>query len=221
MHICFLDTNVLADWIIVNEELERKKGIDEKTNYLEDVIGKLRPTALFSYLLLETINANDKIEDFEFITSNLAIAETIAVTYERYVAEDLFKMLMPIKYLPMIKREHNNPKVFDIHKETFLAFKQKFLESNKVKLTEKLDILQIIELITQHKIDTYDAFLISQARELPCEFFITGDGRIDNNNKKDKLPLIIQLVKPHYVYFMFPDIYKEKTIRLTSISKRE
>lgn len=194
MPICFLDTNIITDWIIINEELQKIEGTEKRIEYIKN-FKNIREEALYSYLLMETIKTNDSILDLNFVTSNLAMAEMIAVTYERYIAEDLFKMLLPMQYLQFIKRKYENEHVLKVHTENIRRFFKFFIETHKIELVEKVDTEKIMETITKCKIDTYDSFLICQAIENSCVYFISNDERIKTKNKPD-----IKIVKSNYVF---------------------
>lgn len=194
MPLCFLDTNIITDWIIINEELQKIEGTEKRIGYLKN-FKNIREEALYSYLLIETIKTNDSILDLNFVTSNLAMAEMITVTYERYIAEDLFKMLLPMRYLSLIKRKYNNEHVLKLHTENIRRFFKSFIKTQKIKLVEKVDTEKIMTTITKCKIDTYDSFLICQAIENSCVYFISNDERIKTKKKPD-----IKIVKSIYFF---------------------
>lgn len=218
MFTCFLDTNIITDWIIINEKLQeiddsdKKTSTDKRIEFLKN-LGKIRSEALYSYLLMEAINTNDSIPDFNFVTSDLAIAETISVTHERYIAEELFRLLLPLKYLPIIKRKYENENVSKVHAENISRFIKNFLGIQKIKIVENVNLKMLFYTITKCKIDTYDSFLICQAIQNSCKFFISND----EHAKRRGVPKI-KIVKSAYIYNLIQDKIKKPVIDFKLLS---
>ena len=173
---CFLDTNVLTDWVIINSEIQKKETTEEKINYLK-TFRNIRGVALYSYLLLETLKSNKLIPNYRFFTSRVALAELISNIKERYIAEDLFRKLIPIKYLKTSKSYITD----EISKRTYDDignFILSFIKSKKLHLCEKFQPIVISKLILRENIDTYDSLLMTQSIAEKCDFFITSDDRL-------------------------------------------
>jgi predicted nucleic acid-binding protein len=180
----FLDTNILTDWVIINSEVKKKSNTDEVIKYLEN-FKTVREVALYSYVSLQIINSNDIIPKFRFFTSRVAIAELISNIKGRYIAEDLFRKLIPIKYMKFHKSVTN-----DIAKKVdddVLYFLGNFIKSKKIKLCETVHHPTISKLILGDGIDTYDSLLISQSVAEKCNFFATSDTGIKLKNSNIKI----------------------------------
>ncbi|MEM5792749.1 MAG: hypothetical protein QXY45_00090 [Candidatus Aenigmatarchaeota archaeon] len=190
----FLDANVIADWLLVYSKLKNTKNHEEKELKLRE-LWKQYTAPKICFEILEIIR-NKKMRNFSFFTSDLALAEVGDVIFKESRSIDLIKSGIAYRYIPsMIKKvvltkdEINNiMNQIKTFREIFLG--KKFSE-NKIKVHNKLeDPTFPVYLISLFRIETYDAYLISQAYDAKCCFFITKDEKLRKEVKFDGLSLI-------------------------------
>ncbi|MDG6219115.1 MAG: hypothetical protein QCI00_06715, partial [Candidatus Thermoplasmatota archaeon] len=91
----FLDSNVIANWIIVSSALKIKEPIEEKAK--KNLLNELSTPIKKSFQLLEKIK-NVKLSANIFFTSNIALSEVFSVIGDEWRAKTLYKKGIPMRY---------------------------------------------------------------------------------------------------------------------------
>lgn len=133
-----------------------------------------------AYELLELIRSQKPAPKRPlYKTSELAIAEILHLFLEEYVARSMFARGIPFKYW---QRERNEEKVTSADMEDIYKQLNVFTESFDLYPNKYIEIVhdayaypELINLILEYKVDTYDAVLISTALKAKCDYFITED----------------------------------------------
>ena len=203
----FIDSNVIANWILVNgrvNELKKKIKIKEQMtkeiNKLLNKYPKLKP----SYKLLEIIRTNE-LKEYTFIVSDLVIAEIYNVICEEGKAKKLHSNGIPFRYWPkyIYKIKLNIYDEIEIIDE-IIKFVEIFIgiekPINKIKHLERLkkpkktwseesilyDFGIFSGAILKLRCETYDALLFAQAFSEKCKYFVTEDSNLRKQLKKHK-----------------------------------
>lgn len=195
----FLDANIIADWLLVAPDVLSITEIDKKKAKLEELWKKYSaPKASFE--ILELLREG-KIKNLKFFSSELALSEVGDVVFKESGSRSLAEKGVAFRYIPKMIRETklSNPEITGILDKVRcyrLAFKDKVILHDKVK-----DPLFILYTLSFFRIETYDAYLISQAVDAKCRYFVTKDGPLRDNVKmqitKDGIEkYVIKLISP-------------------------
>ena len=172
----FLDSNVLANWLLLDATIR---------------LGKVDRAELFkrltrqtpSYLLMEAVRTDKRFYGL-LTTSRLAFAEIISVILEQAIQKRMYDQGIPFKYWErerfVEKLSRNNRS--EISKDIF-RLENAFFTSNQVRYVHDdysfADFMPLVlRSFNSFRIDQYDAILISTALEHGCKFFITEDQRL-------------------------------------------
>lgn len=196
---CFLDANVIANWIIFKKALEIMINEEEKNDFLLRR-KKDNSDAFYSYKLLNKLRI-DNIKNVNFITSSLAISEAISVINEKICMDKMYEQNIPFKYWfkykPKFELKPNE--VIELYNQ-IIGFKSIFIPYKKIKLVEKEKTNITVRIISLHK-ETHDSFLVSQAITNKANHFITTDSRLIQN-LKDKINNI-KIMKPETFFLKY------------------
>jgi len=194
MKTIFFDANIIADWLliapkIINIKDEREKELALKNLWKEYTAPKI------CFEVLELLRSK-KIEGFIFLTSDLALSEVGDVIFKESRSINLTKKGIAYRYIPkMIKKIVTSEGEVDNIMEQFMLFRTTFLNRNgsktKIKIHNRLrDPILPALLISLFRIETYDAYLISQAYDAKCDFFVTKDKDLRKEVKFEGISLI-------------------------------
>jgi hypothetical protein len=185
MDRCFLDANVVADYILLNELIKEKKTIEEKEAFLKGV-EQNNPGLFFSFGLIESIRLA-KFVSFEFFISNYVISETTSVIIEEYSLKEFNKGMNPLKY--WFKRKEKQ--IQDLKQEQIddltkllSSFHAAFVDTKLIKKSEEAMIADIVKFRTLG-CHTEDSHLLSQAtyKNIACKYFVSKDSPLKKNTK--------------------------------------
>ena len=167
----FLDANVIANWMLLDAtiSLEPKQKQD-----LFKRLSKQVP----SYRLLERVNVERGLHG-TLITSRVALAEIISVLFEQALQKKMYDQGIP-KYW---ERERHSERLSESERGDIMTqvahFGEVFYESGKIGyVDDKYAFWDVTPLVLVHRIDEYDALLISTAIQENCKYFITEDKRL-------------------------------------------
>lgn len=174
MDKAFLDSNVLANWALLDASIRlRPRTADELLNRLV----KQKP----SYLLLERVRKDDKLRGI-LSTSRLAFAEIISVLFEQYLQTRMYNQGIPFKYW---QRERDTERLSEADRadmaQQIRHLEREFFNPSNMRINyvnDNYSFDDVARLITYHKIDQYDAILVSTALESGCDYFVTEDTRL-------------------------------------------
>jgi len=175
----FLDTNVIVDYILFKLALEQqkdKRGFIENFSKSEE-FKKAHSRILNSYNSFELLLR--KTNGYVF-TSHLALAEVIKVILERYQLNKLTDEGISLKEWFILKENIKLSK--EDRKELKMGIKnfQKLFirKTKKIGLANDSNLEKILFYIVSRNIDTYDAFLVSQAKAKKIDYFVTNDRQL-------------------------------------------
>lgn len=179
----FIDSNVIADYILFKIALDVQKKTEDEyiQQFKKKEYQKQHNRIINSYKLIRDI-IQGKI-GIEVFISPLVLAEVTSVIMERQkisvlVDEGLhpsewYKMKDSIKLSPPIQEEISNQMII------FLSD----IKRKKMKITDNVDISWFLSLSVMNNFETYDSYLISQAMAEKCNFFVTNDKRLSKRKK--------------------------------------
>jgi predicted nucleic acid-binding protein len=187
----FLDANIIADWLLITSNIE--ETVEQKrTNKIKE-LWKSYTSPKSSFEIIESLRMN-KIKNFKFYSSDLALSEVSNVFYKEVFSMKLVKKGIAYRYLPKMIRNStlSEGEINEITKKISNLRKELIEEPNrKIKLYNLLRDPTLPTLfITSFKIDVYDAFLISQAFECKCKYFITKDNDLIREIKTRGLDVV-------------------------------
>ena len=197
----FIDSNVIANWIIVSSGLKTKENIS--VGETEELLSELSSPVVNSYYLLEKIK-NEKIENFCFYTSHIAYSEVFSVIGDEYRARLLSQKGVPVRYWTNMINEVVLPEKYieQIYKE-IKNFIELFFESKKFAWALDISNRDVGFFIFNCKCNTHDAIILSGALMEKCKYFITEDERLRSRLKKMKYNKIILLSSSDYLRDVF------------------
>jgi len=190
----FFDANVIADWMIVSPKIIGIKN-SERNAKLEELWKKYTAPKI-SFEILELLRYKI-IKSFNFFTSDLALAEVGDVIFKEIRSDDLKNKGIAYRYIPrMIKKlvlsedEINNiMNQMSLFRKIFIN--KNSISKNKIKIHKRLIEPRLpLYLTSLFRIETYDAYLISQAFDAGCDFFVTKEEDLRKEVKIKSLPLI-------------------------------
>jgi predicted nucleic acid-binding protein len=143
-------------------------------NRVRDKAGRKYP----SYLLMQRVRDSGGTLPVNFGTSTFAVAETTRVILDEYILRKIVNQGIPIQYWEgVIKREKVSDRDSDALFDQILRFLQIFYTAPHMIMTwhEQPDFVAVQYLITTARLSTTDAYLVGQAREGRCTYFVTED----------------------------------------------
>ena len=176
----FIDSNVLANWMLLDGAAQKAKQSPERLQEIQERAGRKWP----SFQLLEELrrigNPPSFISSFKFGTSAFAIAETSHVILQEYIAGSLYKKGIPFAYWESFSKQEQLSKrdqedlisQLDHLLETFFNPEHQILYRMDGMTT---DFTTVSILVTSFRLSTTDAFLVSQATKRGCDYFLTED----------------------------------------------
>jgi len=182
----FIDSNIIANWIIISEAIKLTKETKDKIE-LNDFHKKIQN----SYLLLEKIKENKyENESVQFFTSQFSLCEVYNVIGTEFKARKLFEKNIPFRYwTSMIKKIKLKNEQFPEINKSLDGFANTFLNPNNLKMNEvdtyKKD--NVGRLLWIYNCNTHDGVLIAQAINKKCNYFITEDEELIKNMKNNHL----------------------------------
>ena len=195
----FIDSNVIANWIMIdgrymdiNKIEDENKKQAELTKFKEEI--KKYPYQKASYDFLEKFR--EDTFGHLFFVSELVFNEVLSVILEEYVARKLISQKIPIRFW---SKRWNTYK-----KRTRLSnrdgrdivdgknhFTHTFLDTDLIKRAkEEYDEQTIVDLIITYKQDTHDSSIVAIAVANKCEYLITEDKRLRKELKDKKFERI-------------------------------
>ncbi|MBN2331284.1 MAG: hypothetical protein JXC85_05715 [Candidatus Aenigmarchaeota archaeon] len=200
----FLDSNVIADYIIINLGINEEKqeilreDLKEIEKYLKQQWKDIKQHAIYSFLLLELLRRKKHFTHHKFFTSLLAVSEVASVIYEKYCIDQMYERRIPFKYWFKPDFEIKIPqKILERIRLSIIKFHMLYISRKIIQLAENIVIQEVTDIITNKKRDTHDAFLSAQAVFNGCDFFVTNDGRLIRKMKKYKN---IEYIRPERAY---------------------
>lgn len=179
----FIDSNVIANWIIISEALKLEKEKKPK-NVLKEFHKKIQN----SYFLLEKIKDN-LFENCVFFTSQFALCEVYNVIGTEFKSRNLAKKRIPYRYWPSMLRQiklkdEHFPEIDKSLKDFVNIFLNK--EDYKIYRAELYSQDDVGHLLWICNCNTHDGLLIAQAKYYNCKYFITEDKNLVENMRKKK-----------------------------------
>jgi hypothetical protein len=137
-----------------------------------------------SYRLLEEIRKKASNLPLKFATSTFAFAEITSVILSEYVSSRLYDAGVPFLFWEGLqKQEKLSEKDEDLLIQEEIRLLSVFMNAGQtdapreplIKWADPPDFVSIPRLITSLRISTTDAFLVAQASQAECAYFVTED----------------------------------------------
>jgi hypothetical protein len=178
----FIDSNIIANWIIISEAMKLKKGTADKIK-LDDFHKKIQN----SYILLEKIKENKyENETCQFFTSKFSLCEVYNVIGTEFKSRKLFEKNIPFRYwMSMLKKMKLKNEQFPEIDTSLKGFTSTFLNPNDLKMhpAESYKQDNVGRLLWIYNCNTHDGMLIAQAIDGNCNYFISEDEELIKNMK--------------------------------------
>jgi len=188
----FIDSNVIANWILVNARYREINKIEDETESekeLKRFEEKLKkyPYQKNSYDFLQHLSKNK--HNYVFFVSQLVLNEVFSVILEEYVAKKLIAEGIPIRFWSkdwkQYKEKTQLPNEYSVDIVNGINnFIDTFLDEPIIYAKEKYDRKSIVEFIIGFKCDTHDASICAIAIANKCKYLITEDSRLRDQLKK-------------------------------------
>lgn len=214
----FIDSNIIANWLMINErhkiidniidKKERKKKDLEFKRAIEN--HKYQKS---SYEFIEKVK--DRKSNHNFFVSELVFNEIFSVMLEEYVAQRLIKDGIPIRFWS--KNWNTYKERANLSKEdsedivnTIDGFFHIFIDTRIIKRAdERYNRKALVDMIILNKIDTHDSSIVAIAIENKCEYLITEDQRL-KRRVQDKKYKDINVVNSRTFMLKFLSDKKDK-----------
>ena len=183
----FLDSNVIANWILIKDLSEK---IDEFKN--ERVLRRRFESISFSHTLIEALLFSDK---YKVETSNLAIAEVYHVIDNEIISLRLYRNGIPLTlWSKMREKQKLTEEDKYLIRETITRYIGE-LEENADIINDKIDREVYPKLVLEYGLRTHDAVLLTTAILDRCSWFITNDREIVSLCKKKRKTRFSEMFK--------------------------
>jgi len=206
----FIDASSIADWLLIRMIFDEERLTNEERIKSLNEHKDKNKNAYYSYLLIETLGANDKIKGVSFYTSPLALTEVVSVITKESRLKETHKMHIPLIYA-LKQKPIVDVKPDDISNiaHNIIQFYLRFVKNKKIGFIHNSALQVSMGLITKNRCQCHDAFLLSQAYSKRCGFFVTSEERLKNQDPKIKL---INIVSPQKAYEDIKHLSKNKKI---------
>jgi predicted nucleic acid-binding protein len=171
MVVAFLDSVIIADWILITKMLAENIKISEKTY-------KRYRKVIDSYHLLEFIKNKNK--ETIFFTSQLCVSEVMSVIVDEFKLKVLYEDAVPMKYWYLQKNEieMGGERIKEIS-DAISQFLTVFVSSNKIEMSVSLpdysSFGNTFSAMVDNNLNTHDSILIAEAISNGCSYFVTRD----------------------------------------------
>ena len=164
----FLDSNVIADWIL----LERKE-----IELTDELLEKRYRSMGYSYVLVNEL-LDRRIDAY---ISELCLAEVISVIYNEAVNRKLFLSGVPFSAWTWVSIRERFRLSEDEAEELYYGILETFdklIEKGLQIVEDKLDLEVYSFLVLKISMDCHDAILLNTAIDWDVDYFITRDHRL-------------------------------------------
>jgi predicted nucleic acid-binding protein len=185
----FLDSNIIADWILVKNKVSKKVK--------DDLLSQRYHYMSHSYKLIEELIASEVAT----VTSQLAISEVFSVLSDDAINMKLYMKAIPTAvwmWITFRNRERlSEEESLELH-EGILRKIDDLFSDTKVDLIEDEFNLEIYSyLVLRLGMKTHDAILLTTAILNEVNYFVTRDDRlIENTRRKFRDKFDVKLSKP-------------------------
>ncbi|WP_240910584.1 PIN domain-containing protein [Thermococcus sp. GR6] len=172
----FLDSNVIANWILIkkaqegNQELRKDKLLRERFKRFS-----------YSYTLIEGLR---EISNYETLISPLVIAEVYHVVYNEVLSLKLYRLGIPLTLWSKLKNKHKltEEEKFEIWEAVTKNIKE--LRKSVKIVNDEVDEEIYPKLLLDYNLRPHDAVLLTTAIINGCAWFITNDKEIVNLKRR-------------------------------------
>ncbi len=204
----FIDTNIIASWVIVESNLLQK--LSEQYHYPKEYHQlyhtRYANEVTFINTILDKENKNIR-KNHEAFVSFLATNELFSAIRDEVLSLKLFNMGVPVSQWPREKnRIHLTNDEADFIYETALSVWDTLFGGNISIITDydyetDIDYWDVSSrlLFTIENIKTQDVMLVTSAIMNGADYFVTRDERLIHDLKKEFLkenPDLIEVIKP-------------------------
>ncbi|AEA47898.1 PIN domain-containing protein [Archaeoglobus veneficus] len=189
MEAIFLDSNVIANWILIKDFAQKFEELKD-----DKILNQRLENISYSYTLVEALLETD---DYQAKVSNLTLAEVSHVLYNEILSLKMYRLGIPLTLWSKLRGKH------DLTKEEKFLVKEtiaKYLGELKSKVrvvNDTIDDEIYPKLILEYKLRTHDAILLTTAIFNECSWFITNDREIvelNRGKRKTKFSKIFGIV---------------------------
>ncbi len=186
----FVDSNVLANGILafnaIKEVVAQTKP-EQQEGEMAKLWEKYAPSEYAN--LLFSVLREGRFGKRILATSNLALLEVTGVIAQEYRSKKLHEAHVPFRNWlhAMWRTDLSQSDYYDIRNGARLFLKSLNLRGTRLKMTNRYDLTDAMELVTEHSCDARDAILVACALKSHSRFFITEDdrlrGRLKNHSR--------------------------------------
>ena len=178
MKLVFLDSNVIANWILIADSAERLEEFRD-----EEILKERFENISYSYTLVEALIATG---EYEIKTSNLAIGEVYHVIYNEILSQKMYRLGIPMTLWSKMREKHRLSESEKFLIKDSVSKHLRKLEKSVELVKDEVDDEIYPKLVLDYRLRTHDAILLTTAILNNCEWFITNDKEIVNLNRRRK-----------------------------------
>ncbi len=181
---CFIDSNVVIDYLFFRKSLNALKKDVEKENFLS-LRRKDNFKAYKSYSFMKSLGEKGSTK-YNFYISDYVLAEVLLSLINAYAVKLMNKRHIHISYWNKEKHSiiKNLPEEEYIEAtEDFETFKEVFINSGIIGVHNNLELDRVPSLLF-YGFHLQDAFLFCQAEDANCKYFLTKDQDLIDSLKK-------------------------------------
>ena len=179
MESVFLDSNIIANWILIGDIFSANPELDKNDKILNQRFRNLS----YSYALVEALLKSD---EYEVKTSDLALGEVFHVIHNELLSLKMYRLGIPLTLWTKLRGKH------DLNEEEQSSVREiinkyiRRLRRKIIKVDDRVDDEIYPKLVLGYKLRTHDALLLTTAVLERCSWFITNDVEIIELNKRAK-----------------------------------
>ncbi|HEX55136.1 MAG: hypothetical protein DRO95_00810 [Candidatus Altiarchaeales archaeon] len=174
MESIFLDSNVIANWILIKDST--KKFEDLKN---EKILKQRLKNISYSYTLIEALLT----DEYRVKTSSLTLAEVSYVLYNEMLSLKMYGLGVPLTLWPKLRERHDLTREEKSSVREIIARYLKEFKKGVNIVNDTIDDMIYPKLILEYKLRTHDAVLLTTAILNKCSWFITNDKELVELNK--------------------------------------
>ena len=176
----FIDTNIIVDWIFLNQNIEN------------DILKKYRAS-------VEFLDKITNLKRYTVITSSINIIELPNAISNNFVIHKMIEENLPFYLYSSFRRTLRQEFSKDITKLSN-NFVNQFIGAKLIELFELRLNINIIEDINQYqlkyKLSMPDAFILRTVFESECKYLVTRDYDFKEKRESIKRDLNIEIISP-------------------------
>ncbi|ATZ61820.2 MAG: hypothetical protein BME93_05125 [Methanosarcinales archaeon Met12] len=179
MNSVFLDSNVVANWILIKDSTNKFEEL-KKDEILKERLSNIS----YSHILVEALLGTD---EYYSKVSNLALAEVFYVLYTEISSLRMYRLGIPMTLWPKLRKKYASEEDLYLIKEIVSKYIKEL--KNKIGIVnDEIDEEVYPKLVLDYRLRTHDAVLLTTSILNKCSWYITNDKEIVDLDKGRRKP---------------------------------